>query len=1022
MKHRRNSPSLCSWPSHRTALAICSFLLLFLTGTASALDPHRLISQYAHTVWRIQDGFPHTPNMITQTSDGYIWIGTGGGLLRFDGVTITRIPPQKSFPTDAGINWLLGSHDGSLWMGTYQGLYRLKDGEAFSSPIARGGVQSILEDRNGAIWITRTRVRGVEGSLCRIVGNDPTCYAKDKSDGNPASFATSVVEDSSGDIWFGCQMLCRWNGSSISHYLQEQMDHPSGDGVVALAAGAGGSVWAAMDGVGPGLGVRHYSNGSFISYVLPGFDGETIRAVALLLDRDQTLWVGTQSQGLYHIRDGHADHYGAAQGLTGDDVNSIYQDREGNLWITTDKGVDLFRDIPIVSFSSTEGLRGGSEVSAVIARNDNSLWVGLRGGLGLIRPDSVALTTIADGRPIQDVYALFEDHSGQVWLGINRTVMVQQLGKFFEIKGQDGDRLDRVAKIFSFTEDIDGNIWAIGYDDPKHITHLLRIRDRRVQEDIELTSLLPHAHFLGADPAGGIWIGTGDGKLAHYLNGVANIVSNGRSGAVPVMMFGFSVDSAGVVWGATNQGLYRWDRDTLNVMDSHNGLPCSVVTAALLDDFGSLWLDAKCGYLRIPAADLANWAAHPEAQVTVTTLGALDGADPGWNGDRIQPSAARSRDGRLWFVGLSSLQMIDPGRSYKNPTPPPVHVEGLVADGKSYSPATPVTLPPLTRDIQIDYTALSFVLPQRMGFRYILEGRDRGWQDPGLRRQAFYSDLRPGSYRFRMIASNNDGVWNETGATLDFKVAAAWYQMIWFRVLCFAAVVLLLWAIYRLRVRRIAGSMKARFDERLAERTRIARDLHDTLLQTIQGSKLVADDALSATTDPSRMRQAVEKLSAWLGRATEEGRAALNSLRASVTEVNDLADAFGRALEECRTLSSIEVSLAVSGQIQEMHPIVRDEVYRIGYEAIRNACVHSHATQLRVEISYAQDLSLRIYDNGTGIDPDIVHRGKQGHFGLQSMRERAARVMGKFSIESTAGFGTAITLTVPGGIIYRKVG
>jgi ligand-binding sensor domain-containing protein/signal transduction histidine kinase len=1006
---------------HRNlARAICSLLLLFLTGTASALDTHRLISQYAHTVWRIQDGFPHGPHMITQTSDGYIWIAVGG-LLRFDGVTITPILPQKSFPTDAGINWLLGSRDESLWMATYHGLYRLKDGEAFSSPITRGGVQSVLEDHDGAIWITRTRVGGIEGSLCRIVGNDLKCYGKDKSDGNPASFATSLVEDSSGDIWFGCQMLCRWDGSSISHYMQEQIDHPSGDGVVALAAGAAGSVWVAMDGVGPGLGVRHYSNGGFMSYMVPGFDGATIRAVSLLLDRDQTIWVGTESQGLYHIHDGHADHYGAAQGLTGDEVNSIYEDREGNLWITTDKGVDLFRDIPVVSFSSTEGLRGGAEVSAVIARNDNSLWVGLRGALALIREDSVSLTTMADGRPIQDVYAMLEDHLGQVWLGINRTAMVHQLGRFFEIKGQDGRRLHQIGKIFSFTEDIDGNIWAIGYDDPKLITHLLRIRDRRVQEDIDVSSLVPHAHFLAADPAGGIWIGTGDGKLAHYLNGVANIVSNGRSGAPAVMMFSFSVDSAGVVWGATNGGLYRWDHGTLIVMDSHNGLPCSVVTAALLDDSGSLWLDAKCGYLRIPAADLAKWTARPEAQVTVTTLGALDGADPGWNADRIQPSAARSPDGRLWFVGLSSLQMIDPGRSYKNPMPPPVHVEGLLADGKSYSPASPITLPPLTRDIQIDYTALSFVLPQRMGFRYILEGRDRGWENPGLRRQAFYSDLRPGSYRFRVIASNNDGVWNETGAMLDFKVAAAWYQTIWFRSLCFIVGVLLLWAIFRFRVRRIAGIMKARFDERLAERTRIARDLHDTFLQTIQGSKLVADDALSATTDLSHMRQAMEKLSAWLGRATEEGRAALNSLRTSTTEGNDLADAFRRALEECRIHSSMEVSLQVAGQTQEMHPIVRDEVYRIGYEAIRNACVHSKATQLRVELSYAQDLSLRIWDNGTGIGPDILHRGKPGHFGMQSMRERAARIMGKFSVESSPGSGTVISLTVPGGIIYCTV-
>jgi signal transduction histidine kinase/ligand-binding sensor domain-containing protein len=1018
MKDHRDSPSLCSRPRHFAVPAIYGFLLLLLTGSVSALDPHRMISQYAHTVWRVQDGFPHGSHMITQTSDGYIWIA-GRGLIRFDGVTLSPVSPQKSFPTDAGINWLLGSRDGSLWMGTYRGLFRFKNGEAFSTPISRGGVQSILEDHDGAIWVTRVRVRGVEGSLCRIAGDDLKCYAKDESDGNPASFATSLAEDSSSNIWFGCQMLCRWDGSSISHYMQAQIDHPSGDGVVGLAADAAGSVWVAMDGVGPELGVRHYLNGSLVSYSVPGFDGATIRAEALLLDRDQTLWVGTESQGLYHIRDGHADHYGAAQGLTGDHVSSIYQDREGSLWITTDKGVDLFRDSPIVSFSSTEGLPGGSDVSSVMARSDNSLWAGLRGALAVIRPDSMSLTTTADGHPILDVYALFEDHSGQVWLGINRTVMVHQLGKFTAIKGQDGRPLEQIAKIFSFTEDIDGNIWAIGYDDPKHITHLLRIRDRRVQEDIDLSLRVPHAHFLAPDPAGGIWIGTGDGKLAHYQNGVANIISNGHGGTLALMMFSFSVDPTGVVWAGTSEGLYRWDHGALSVMDSRNGLPCTNVTAAIMDNSGSLWLDANCGYLRISAADLAKWVARPEAQVAVTALGALDGADPGWNGDRIQPNAARSPDGRLWFIGLSSLQMIDPGRSYKNPLPPPVHIEGLRADGKNYHTASSVILPPLTRDIQIDYTALSFVLPQRMGFRYRLEGRDNGWQDPGLRHQAFYNDLRPGRYRFRVTASNNDGVWNETGATLDFEVTAAWYQTIWFRSLCVLACVMLLWAIYRLRVRRIAGTIKILFDERLDERTRIARELHDTFLQTIQGSKLVADDALSASSDLSHMRLAMEKLSAWLGRATEEGRAALNSLRSSTTQVNDLAGALRRALDECQIHSSMECSFQISGEIREMHPIVRDEVYRIGYEAIRNACVHSKATQLRVDLSYAQDLSLRVCDDGVGIDPDILNHGKPGHFGLQSMRERTARIMGRISAESSAGCGTAITLTVPGGIVYR---
>ena len=237
-------------------------------------------------------------------------------------------------------------------------------------------------------------------------------------------------------------------------------------------------------------------------------------------------------------------------------------------------------------------------------------------------------------------------------------------------------------------------------------------------------------------------------------------------------------------------------------------------------------------------------------------------------------------------------------------------------------------------------------MPEKVRFRYRLEGVDKDWQDAGTRREAFYTRLGPGEYHFRVIACNNDGVWNEEGAHLDFNIAPAWYQTIWFLALCIATGLLILWALYRMRLQQVAKAMSVRFDDRLAERTRIARDLHDTLLQTIQGSKLVADSALKQSADPSRMRGALEQLSIWLGRATEEGRAALNSLRTSTTETNDLAEAFRRAIGECRIENSMESSFSVVGDTREMHPIVRDEVYRIGYEAIRNACAHSQASQL----------------------------------------------------------------------------
>ena len=364
--------------------------------------------------------------------------------------------------------------------------------------------------------------------------------------------------------------------------------------------------------------------------------------------------------------------------------------------------------------------------------------------------------------------------------------------------------------------------------------------------------------------------------------------------------------------------------------------------------------------------------------------------------------------------------MTDPGHARRNTVVPPVHIEHIVADHQVYAATGTVRLPPLTRDLEIDYVGLSFVMPQRVRFRYRLEGRDSAWQEPGTRRQAFYTDLRPGTYRFRVIASNNDGVWNEEGAALDFVVAPAWYQTTTFLVLSVLTAVLTVWAGVQLRMRQLAHALNARFDERLAERTRLARDLHDTLLQTLQGSRMVADDALTRPDDSAGMRHAVEQLSIWLGQASTEGRAAVNSLRTSMTERNDLADAFRRAIDDCGRQSAIQASLSVTGEPREMHPVVRDEVYRIGYEAVRNACIHSAGSRLEVEITYGRDLMVRVADNGVGIDLSIADAGKEGHFGLQGMRERAARIGAKLTIASSADSGTEIILMVPGRVIFRK--
>ena len=323
---------------------------------------------------------------------------------------------------------------------------------------------------------------------------------------------------------------------------------------------------------------------------------------------------------------------------------------------------------------------------------------------------------------------------------------------------------------------------------------------------------------------------------------------------------------------------------------------------------------------------------------------------------------------------------LDPERIAAASHPPIVTIRSMVADGQPVRDNR--VLEPATRTLEIQYFGVNLTTPENVIYRYRLEGYDESWQEAGRRTEAIYTRLPPGTYTFSVMASNGDGAWTDPVSSAPFTVLPSFYQTRWFAAAMVGLAVLMVGIVHRIRVQQISRVMSARFDERLAERTRVARELHDTLLQTVHGSKLVADRALRDTTDRDRLVRALEQLSVWLGQAAAEGRAALHSLRASTTESNDLAGAFRRAIDECRNDSSAETPFSVQGNARELHPMVRDEVYRIGYEAIRNACVHSRADRIDVTLEYGHDLTLRISDNGVGIEAAVIETGREGHFGL----------------------------------------
>jgi signal transduction histidine kinase/ligand-binding sensor domain-containing protein len=982
-------------------------IVALLPASARAVDPARRISQLAHAAWRIQDGFFNgSPGIMAQTQDGYLWLGTSSGLLRFDGVRFVpwtaehgaRLPSSR-------IQALRAARDGSLWIGTGGGLSQWKNGTLIHYRTgSAGGVGEILEDRDGRIWITQTMPSAGSGPVCQVVELDLRCFGD--SDGVPAyQGAFTLTQDSHGGLWIGGRStLVRWTSASHSVYEPDGLKNNLASGIDALAAVPDGSIWVGIAKAGPGLGLQHFVDGRWHSVKTPELDGDALLVTALYRDADGALWMGTGDRGLYRLYRDNVDHFDSRNGLSNDFVQSVGGDREGNVWVVTNQGVDRFSDTTVVSFSSTEGLCS-TEVDTVLASRDGAVWVGGDSALSSLRNGRVSCIRTGKGLPGTQVTSLLDDHAGRLWVGIDDGLWIYEAGVFRRITRTDGRPVGFVTGI---TEDAQNRVWVVVSGPPRAV---LRIEDEHARE--EFHDQQPRR--LATDPTGGLWLGLLNGDLAVYRDGEVKTYRFAHDESA--LLYQILSDRDGSVLAATSYGLIGWRQGKQFTLTTANGLPCPSVYAMAFDDHGSLWLFMDCGLGALTSADLQTWKTTPDQHVSIRTLDVFDGVR---SGGASFSGGAHSSDGRLWFATGAVLQTLDPDHLRRNAVPPPVQIERIVADRTTYAVAGVVRLPPRTRDLEIDYVGLSFAVPQRVTFRYRLDGRDDAWQEPGTRRQAFYSDLPPGSYRFRVIASNNHGVWNEEGAALELAVAPAWYQTYAFMVLLAVSGAVGVWALYRLRIRQVARSLSTRFDERLAERTRMARDLHDTLLQTVQGSKMVADNALDRPDDALGMRRAMEQVSIWLGQASTEGRAAVNALRASTRERNDLAEAFRRAIEDCRRQGSVQASLSVSGDAKEMHPVVRDEVYRIGYEAIRNACTHSGGSRLEVELTYARDLIVRVSDNGVGIDPAFASDGREGHFGLQGMRERAARIGATLTVVPSAASGTEIRVTVPGRVIFSE--
>ncbi|HWN44656.1 MAG TPA: two-component regulator propeller domain-containing protein [Thermoanaerobaculia bacterium] len=994
------------------AVVCVSFSALLFAQAAGGLDPGTALTQYGHTAWRVRDGhFAGEPTAITQTRDGFLWIGTQAGLFRFDGVRFMpwEPPAGSQLPNDSIVS-LLGTRDGSLWIGTAIGLAQWRAPNlVIHTRLGRFG--DLLEDRRGTIWAGHTRAISDLPPLCRFMRGDFRCFGFPDEHG--LSYVRALHEDRQGNVWLGGDYgACRFKPETpenpkcfaIGSPAQGTDDHR----VVTLADDSGGTLWAGT----LAQGIWRLVAGRWTRYSSPW--GPELEANLMRSDRAGGLWIGTLSHGLLRLVQGRTERFTRADGLSGDAVSDLLKDREGSLWVATTAGLDRFRDVKVATLTAQEGL-GGGDVGAVLASRDGSLWIAERRALIRLEPTGMSFYRAGQSLPGSSPTSLFEDSRGRLWVGVDTGLAWWEHGRFFQLTMPDGSA---VGMVRAMAEDRDGDLWVATVDPSRT---LVRVRDGRVFEAFSSERIGENQIYaMAADPRGGLWLGLTGAELKRYRNG--RFEAHGRVGDPSRRRIRNLLFDVRGLWVVTNRGLGLLRHGKLRTLDTQNGLPCGNIQDAVWGGDGSLWLKATCGLVRIPAGELGAWTRQPGRRVRVRVLDALDGAQTGLS--PFMPRSARSPDGRLWFaIEGGGLQVVDPGKIAGNRIPPPVQILRVVADRKSHEPKAGLRLPPLTRDLEIDYTALSLSMPEKVGFRYRLEGAQGDWQDAGTRREAFFTNLKPGDYRFRVIAANNDGVWNPKGATLDFAILPAFYQTRGFFLLCFAASAFLLWAAYRWRVRQIAARLDLQFEERLAERTRIAQDLHDTLLQGVLSASMQLHVAVDGIPADAPEKPLLSRALQLLAQVIEEGRNAVRGLRTPAPQpsgADDLGQALSRVPQEFGLKEPGNFRVLVEGPERPLHPLIRDEVYRIGREALVNAFRHSGAAGIEVEIEFAaRALRVLVRDDGKGIDPEVLRAGREGHWGLSGMRERAERMGARLKVWSRAGAGTEIELSVPGEVAFQ---
>jgi PAS domain S-box-containing protein len=774
-------------PGVALAAALCTPLC-----AAPASEPALQVSQYAHTSWTVREGYsPGLVFAIAQTADGYLWLAGEFGLFRFDGLRFTPWQPPAGQELPSKPYSLLVSRDGILWIGTFEGLSSWNGRDLVHYPeIDKGFVTSLLQDREGTVW---AGVLGSPGRLCQISRGQARCHSHQGAFG---AHVWSLAEDAAGALWVGADSgLWRWRPGD-----PEKFD--TGKQIGDLITSADGTLLAGMRGAG----LRRFAGNRLETLALRKASRPAeviadldVKSNKLLRDRDGGIWIGTDDRGLLHVRDGQADSFAKGDGLSGNIACALFEDREGNIWFASERGLDRFRKLAITTFSTQQGLSNDATKS-VVATADGSVWVASSDGVTRWKDFRPTVFRAGQGLPDVAAQSLFEDSKGVMWVTTNRGLAYFDGRVFQPVDGLPS------REVSSITEGPAGTLWLSGN------AGLARVQQGRSVDNIPWASLgrRQQAKVVVADQRG-VWLGFWmDGGVLYLEDGKLRARYTAEQGLGKGHISGLRLDRQGAVWAATEEGgLSRIHEGRISTLTVRNGLPCDTIHWSIEDDRGQLWLYSACGLVRISGGDLSAWLADPHHRVTPQVWGASDGVvsravTPAY----FNPPVAKASDGKLWFVWGDGLQMLDPGNLPFNPIPPPVYIERVVADRQVHAAANGLRLPPLVRDVTLEFTALSLIDPAKVRFRYRLDGHDEHWREVIDRREVTYSNLPPGNYLFALMAANDSGVWNDQPVHLEFSIAPAFHQTLWFRVACIALLVALIAGGLHLRVRRLRREEK----------------------------------------------------------------------------------------------------------------------------------------------------------------------------------------------------------------------